>query len=623
MKKTCFVMVLLFFFIPILISATDWYVRPAGQGPYGVEDGSNYENAWDGLHSVVWGTGGVEPGDNLYVCGLHLYNMTVRSSLVVRGDIYPISGRSEQERVTIRGDCPNDPGVVWSAYIPSYEPWVDEGGGVWSIMLPGDTHRGNIFEDIGVPNVDSYTHLKKVDSLDECNQTPGSHYSIDYEGKSRIYVHTSDSGDPTGRVALNRWGYEFYIRDNSSYITFLNLKMFAPWRYEYRGRPNVTHIRWQNCTLHHGESRIITLGDGNDYMEVLGCDIGYAGTPIYCISSTPLSASYYRFAGNTIHHCGYFDYHQGMDTHAFGIQGGTGGIVEDNYIYNCGDGIAFYLYPGMIGRNITVRRNYIKDLWRTGYMPTAISFGCNAKGALGDTSGNKIYQNIVVNATRAFYYKWSEPVEIYNNVMFNSEYAFRFAGNNESGTKAHLKNNIAYNISDYFIYYGGSLPDTYYLDSDNNIFYSDSGARFYYRDSAKLVDVQTLEEWKAVSDPISTFDPHSVFADPLFVNPANNDFHLKPGSPAIDMGIDVGLTSDFEDTPIPQGTRPDIGAFEYIIGTGCGVADLNCDGSVDIFDLIIVASNFGRTTGFDGRADTDGSNEIDIYDLVFISTRFS
>jgi hypothetical protein len=42
--------------------------------------------------------------------------------------------------------------------------------------------------------------------------------------------------------------------------------------------------------------------------------------------------------------------------------------------------------------------------------------------------------------------------------------------------------------------------------------------------------------------------------DPLFVKPANNDFRLRAGSPAIDAGVDVGLPF--------QGDAPDIGAYE-------------------------------------------------------------
>jgi hypothetical protein len=59
-------------------------------------------------------------------------------------------------------------------------------------------------------------------------------------------------------------------------------------------------------------------------------------------------------------------------------------------------------------------------------------------------------------------------------------------------------------------------------------------------------------------------DAHSVFADPHFVA-AGADFHLAPGSPAVDAGSAVPgqfAPADFDGTPRPQGAAPDIGAFE-------------------------------------------------------------
>jgi hypothetical protein len=52
---------------------------------------------------------------------------------------------------------------------------------------------------------------------------------------------------------------------------------------------------------------------------------------------------------------------------------------------------------------------------------------------------------------------------------------------------------------------------------------------------------------------------HDVTSDPLFISSSN--FHLQNLSPAIDKGIDVFLTSDYDGNHI-YGT-PDIGAYEY------------------------------------------------------------
>jgi len=43
------------------------------------------------------------------------------------------------------------------------------------------------------------------------------------------------------------------------------------------------------------------------------------------------------------------------------------------------------------------------------------------------------------------------------------------------------------------------------------------------------------------------------------------DFELSNNSPAIDAGIDVGLSYDFAGKPVPQNNFVDMGAYEFII----------------------------------------------------------
>ena len=73
-----------------------------------------------------------------------------------------------------------------------------------------------------------------------------------------------------------------------------------------------------------------------------------------------------------------------------------------------------------------------------------------------------------------------------------------------------------------------------------------------------------------------------VIGDPLFVDPANGDFHLQEDSPAIDNGLDMGLPY--------AGSVPDIGAYEYGLPTASTcMSDANASGRVDVVDMMTTA----------------------------------
>jgi hypothetical protein len=46
------------------------------------------------------------------------------------------------------------------------------------------------------------------------------------------------------------------------------------------------------------------------------------------------------------------------------------------------------------------------------------------------------------------------------------------------------------------------------------------------------------------------------------VDPTGYNFHLQDISPAIDAGVNIGLTTDLDGDPRPQGAEYDMGAFE-------------------------------------------------------------
>jgi hypothetical protein len=80
---------------------------------------------------------------------------------------------------------------------------------------------------------------------------------------------------------------------------------------------------------------------------------------------------------------------------------------------------------------------------------------------------------------------------------------------------------------------------------ENNLFYAPDKTAIYANEYSSYTESGNVEG-----------------QDPGFVDVQGRDFHLLPGSPAIDSGLDLGVTADIEGTPRPQGGGFDRGAYE-------------------------------------------------------------
>jgi hypothetical protein len=219
-------------------------------------------------------------------------------------------------------------------------------------------------------------------------------------------------------------------------------------------------------------------------------------------------------------------------------QGGDGiisdALVERNVIHGNGAGGGSGINMDGVVDSV-VRNNLLYDNHASGVSLYRID------GATGST-GNLVVNNTIVNAADG---RWAVNISggstgntIVNNVLYTA-HAFR-------GT-------VTADAS--------SLPG---LVSDHNVvmdrFSTDGGDT-----------VITLAAWQALGH-----DLDSVIATPadVFLAPGI-DFHLKPGSPALDLGILAGAPSeDLDGHPRPVGTAVDAGAYETQL-LECG------DGGID------------------------------------------
>ncbi|MGV8162328.1 MAG: choice-of-anchor Q domain-containing protein [Candidatus Nanoarchaeia archaeon] len=155
----------------------------------------------------------------------------------------------------------------------------------------------------------------------------------------------------------------------------------------------------------------------------------------------------------------------------------------------------------------------------------------------GQCNNMRVYNNIFEGlskgvGTHTDEYGYPSGTEVYNNVFYGM-------GSNHieirTGHIIDVKNNIHMRQADSALAYVGSGS----WSLSNNLF-----------------SVSGMSGTPGVGN-------NSVIGNPLFVDAVNGDFNLQSGSPAINAGIDVGILFDHEGVSIPQGSAPDIGAYEY------------------------------------------------------------
>jgi hypothetical protein len=172
---------------------------------------------------------------------------------------------------------------------------------------------------------------------------------------------------------------------------------------------------------------------------------------------------------------------------------------------------------------------------------------------LANSAGSLVHNNVFSNDGGRRY--WGLCItkgthHIYNNVFYNNNYGILM----DTGySKVISRNNIFFGTPGETWYYVDNQTGDY--QGDYNIYYGCANGWLYHGDLNK-----TFSDWKSASGQ----DRHSLNVDPGFVGASAHDFHLKPTSPAIDAGINVDIKKDYDGNAIPQGSAPDIGAFEQM-----------------------------------------------------------
>ncbi len=332
--------------------------------------------------------------------------------------------------------------------------------------------------------------------------------------KIRIAAYPGDT--VTMRPSLGQTAsYVVYLAHSQAYIEFDGIIFDG--QYTWAGALKVeensccagmaNHIRFQN-----GETLSNPLATADDRMQGVILD---AGTVEGSVGGNEV-------INMTIHRIRSDDFSHGIYIKS------SGNLIQGNTIYDFpGAGIHVFNDHHMVYGNI-IRNNVVRDGLTTPPVPLP----------------QRHWGIILANG--------SNTAQVYNNVVYgmptqdasSSAFLLLFAG---SGNL--LYNNTAYGNAGYGINIGNGDPSPLSTQVTNNISYNNAGGNYF-------------------NSGTSTVASSNLFGvDPHFVNASGGDFHLTTSSTAaIDQAVAISaVTTDKDGNARPQGVKPDIGAYEYVV----------------------------------------------------------
>jgi hypothetical protein len=556
--------------------AATWYVRPLvfsntwngnypapTSGIYGSQNGTSYGNAWNGLQSVVWGAGGVNTGDTLYICGTNI--ATFGPSMAPNPSSFLI--QLTQSGVTLRGDYPGDAGLIFGGAIDGCNTYTwsgpDANGVYWTQCYGNASYFFNYQIVNGSPVIlNLATNTTWVGNN-------GAFYGV---ASTSNYVKTVNGTAPaTTNLTLSALGWSLQLTNGTSNIVFQALSFYGGWALnqwlntpDYVNQIAAKSISFTNCTLLQGIC--INPLPYQDNWNVVGCEIGYAPYGICSyLQSQPRGASGCNVVGNFIHDlgvtnsCGTTNWPD-TDSHGVGVQGGSCWLVSGNAISNTGPSIDFWIGTANFQTNNRVCYNFID--WASCMSGSAQSGAGivfeGSGGPIGLASNNWIYGNIIMNTGLGATASWqgagiewalADCCNIYNNTIYNAVEGIQDTNNVSLPLGGTIVNNIIVNPKTNFLYLAsGGTPAS--LTLDYNLFYTNA----------------TLAQPFDFGGPI-TNGAHTVFANPQLVSGSPSvatDVGLQASSPAIQAGTPIaGYIRDYFGTAIPTNRAPSIGAYQY------------------------------------------------------------
>ena len=313
------------------------------------------------------------------------------------------------------------------------------------------------------------------------------------------------------------------------------------------------HCSWRGCTVSHVGAYGIHLGLACRLNRVDSCvltDLGAGGVKLgepYRLPDPETDAGWNVISNNMISHGGRMHpagigvlvlqtsfnlvehntitdfYYTGVSvgwTWGYAPSNANHNTIAWNHIYRIGQGVLSDMggiYTLGIADGSVLHHNRIHDVESFEYGGWGIYFDEGTTHMLAEN--NLVYRV----KTGTFHQHYGRENEARNNIL-------AFARTGGQLIRTRVEEHLSFTLDHNIVYWDeGPLlgsnwgGDKYRLD--HNLYWQARGEPF---DFAGM----TFEQWQAKGQ-----DVHSKIADPLFVDPEHNDFRLKPGSPALELGF--------------------------------------------------------------------------------------
>jgi hypothetical protein len=269
-------------------------------------------------------------------------------------------------------------------------------------------------------------------------------------------------------------------------------------------------------------------------------EIGYYGEDFQSAVGILLMNAEGNYIGhNHIHHGWYTGISVGWQW-GYGRSISRDNIIEYNYIHNIGQGLLSDMggiYTLGISPGTVLRNNLIHDVESNRY---------GGWGIYNDEGSTHILieNNIVYNTKYAAYdIHYAKEITVRNNIWALGRLEELNRTRGENHTSVYFENNIVYwkTLNDPFSADWRDKTYTHYVNPNQKeqpVMTSNFTADYniYFNPLKPLESItfngNTWKQWNERGK-----DVHSLYTDPMFVDPENYNFTLKPGSPAFKMGF--------------------------------------------------------------------------------------